>query len=304
MKKVKNQKDYYKMDYSELAKEELKGKSGNFVIIPESIIYGNKNTLDTKRVSILAYLFVRTGIDENLLLSLKDIHDWLGKKVNKHANRNTVTSEIKSLLEYYKYVDILNYFDELSYTSYIKAEFYKNKIFEKGVTSDDKRFAKIYLDELTAVIQYRTKSNDTRFDNSVVLLVFAYLRVNIYQNNGLAGYEDMSYPEAYDTYYKDIANELGISERAVSKAIDVLTDLHLIYVKHRNKIKYLDLKTHKEKYLTPTSIFCNTYKRVQIKGYTIQIAEGEEYYTAEAQKKIDKLEKFERRGKIFIDDSE
>ncbi len=299
MKKFKNQKDYYKMDYSELAQVALKGKSKNFVAIPESIIYDNQNTLDTKRISILAYLFVRTGIDDNLLLSLKDIHDWLGKKVNKHTNRNTITSEIKSLLEYYKSVGILNYSSELSYTSYIRAEFYKNKIFEKKEMNADKRFAKIYLDELTTIIQYRATNNNTRFDNSVVLLVFAYLRLNIYQNNELTGYKEMSYPEAYNIYYKDIANELGISERTVSKAIDVLTNLDLIYVKHRNKIKYLDSKTHKEKYLIPTSIFCNTYKRVQIKGYTVQVAEGEEYYIAEVQKKIRKLEKLEKGGKIF-----
>lgn len=294
MEKVINQKDYYNMNYSELDKVALKGKLGNFVIIPENTIINSENKLDIKRISVLAYLFAKSGIDESLLLSLQDIHNWLGKRVNKHINRDTITSEIKSLLEYYRSIGILEYSDSLSYTSYINAKFYKDKIFKDEENNINRRFAKIYIDELETIIQYRTENKNTRFDNSVVLLVFAYLRMNIYQNNGLTGYEDMPYPEAYNHYCKDIADELSISERMVSNAISILEKLNLIYVENRDKVKYLDSKTHKEKYFTPTSIFCNTYKRVQIKGYTIQVAEGEEYYAAEVKKKIKSLEKFEK----------
>ncbi|MCM1225208.1 MAG: hypothetical protein NC548_63230 [Lachnospiraceae bacterium] len=294
MEKNIGQKDYYKMSYDELDKVALKGKSGNFVAVPENIICSNKHNLDVKRVSILAYLFAKTGIDESLLLSLQDIHNWLGKKIDKHIGRSTITSEIKSLLEYYRSIGILEYSDSLLYTSYINAKFYKEKVFEFENKENNKRFAKIYIDELESVIQYRTENKNAKFDNSVVLLIFSYLRMNTYQNNGLISDEDMSYPEAYNHYYKDIADELSISERMVSKAIDILEKQNLIYVENRSKVKYLDSKTHKEKYFTPTSIFCNTYKRVQIKGYTIQIAEGEEYYAAEVQKKIKSLEKFEK----------
>lgn len=257
----------------------LTGVKDKFIMIPSEIIY--KCDLNSKRVAVYSYLYIKTGLDYNLILSLRAISNWIGKKMDSHKNRNTSTTKILSIIEDFKNKGLLLYSNNLTYTSYINATFKKDSIIDYCQNKD--RFAKIYIDEINDIMQYKNKSQDARFDNSVVLLVFAYLRLNIPINNDLKGAKTR--PEAFDQCYDKIGLELGISGNAVSNAVEILQKLNLIYAKDRGRTPNNKQKTH---------IFCNTYKRMTNNGVTYLTASGKSYYFHEANKKEDILNKMGR----------
>jgi DNA-binding transcriptional ArsR family regulator len=74
-------------------------------------------------------------------------------------------------------------------------------------------------------------------------------------------------PEAYDCYYFEIAEELGLSARTVSKAVSALNEIGLVYSEPLPRIKY------ENKWRTDHTIFCNAYKR---EGNYL-LANGNEY---------------------------
>ena len=92
-------------------------------------------------------------------------------------------------------------------------------------------------------------------------------------------------PDAYDCYYKEIAKDLGITDRAVSKATEVLKELGLIYAEALPRI-HLD-----GQWITDHTIFCNMYKREGSK----LLATGEDYYLGEAENKKKKLKQLRGR---------
>ena len=86
-------------------------------------------------------------------------------------------------------------------------------------------------------------------------------------------------PEVYDCYYFEIANDLGISARTVSKAVSTLNELGLIYSEALPRIKYED------KWRTDHTLFCNTYKREK----DCLLDSGKDYYMREIKYKKQKL---------------
>ena len=90
-------------------------------------------------------------------------------------------------------------------------------------------------------------------------------------------------PEAYDCYYFEIAETLGLSTRIISKAIDILNHLGLIYFESLPRIKYHD--GNNEKWRTDHTVFCNMYKR---EGNYL-LASGNEYYLLEIKNKKRKI---------------
>ena len=97
----------------------------------------------------------------------------------------------------------------------------------------------------------------------------------------------MRSPDAYDCYYYEIAEKLGLTARTVSKAVDVLNELGLIYSEPLPRIKY------ENKWRTDHTIFCNTYKR---EGNYLLIS-GSEYYMTEIENKKRKLNIVDNRKK-------
>jgi DNA-binding transcriptional ArsR family regulator len=94
-------------------------------------------------------------------------------------------------------------------------------------------------------------------------------------------------PDAYDCYYYEIAEELGMTSRTVSKAVDVLSELGLIYSEPLPRIKY------ENKWRTDHTVFCNTYKR---EGNYLLIS-GSQYYLTEIENKKRKLNIVDNRKK-------
>lgn len=294
--KQKSISDSFKMAEQ---KKELSGIKSNLIIVPSSIVFDT--TMSKERVGVFSYLYCKTTLDYKVCFSLYTIMDWLDKKVDRHFDKNTSTKNVIDIVNCFKDKGIISFEDKFIFSKkMLEVEFNKDNIINMY---QGEMFAKIYVDELITIKSYVDEFNtlinyenpkDKKLDSSVVLLVFAYLRTMIPVRNNLAG--ALHRPDAYDTNYKNISDELGISERMVSKAISVLVDLGLIYERRRGLCTYCKIENGKETkgYKTKNYIFCNTYKRIKNRGKTYLFAEGESYYLKEADDKEEQLNKYEK----------
>jgi hypothetical protein len=269
---------------------ELDSTSGNYFVIPSSIILAQD--VNEKRTTVFSYFSIRRGLDSKLLFSVNNLVKWIGKKPDRHANG--INNKIVQVIEYLKDNGYLTPFEEVTSSSFIEAKFNLSKISQE---CEHNRFAVIYLDELDKILSYNIKnSKDTYLNVDVILLVFAYLRMMIYRRRNrllpeevnLNNKNDHNYdiserrlrsPDAYDCYYYEIAEDLGLSARIISKVVEILNELDLIYSEELPRIKY------KDKWRTDHTIFCNTYKR---EGNLLLIS-GKNYYMSEVENKKKKL---------------
>ena len=270
-------------DFYKFGMKKLKGESSKFVLIPYELI--TDTSIHKFRSLVYCYVYLKSGMDNTLLFNTENFKQYAYKKTGVPNPTDTYADRV---------IEVLNSIKDkwfLFYDGDIKKKQYKSMVFDKDKMYEycsDNRFAVVYLDELNTILSY--KSNDThdnRFDNSMILLVFMYIRANIpIRHNKYS-----SNVEAYNAYYKSIGEELGLSERMVSKCVDVLVRLGLLYVKERSSIKYYDKKSKSYKFRTPTIVFCNTYRRIK-KGIDVYLDNtGENYYLPEIENKIKYLEK-------------
>lgn len=129
-------------------------------------------------------------------------------------------------------------------------------------------YAVIYLDELKKIMSYKKEnSKDNTLNSATILAVFAYLRNKIRRRpNELFPEERTSdgirkrkerLPDAYGSSFLDIANELNISSKTLSKIIDILEqELELIVTDRAYRVKNED-----DEFRTLPTIFANAYKR-------------------------------------------
>ena len=260
----------------------LNGKQSKCILVPYNLIVDA--TINKKRVLVYSYLYLKSGIDNTLLFNTENFKQYAGKKIGIGHAHDSYADTLLEIMKVLKDKWFVSYDGDIMKGKYKEIEFNKDKVF--GYCAENK-FAIIYLDELDSILSYQNINSCDRLDNSIILLVFLYLRANI----PIRHKNRFSNPEAYDAYYKVIGNDLGVSERMASKAIDVLKILKLIYVTERCPTKYYDNHSKKYKYKTPTNIFCNTYKRIKNGNEVYLIAEGDDYYLAETEKKIKYLEK-------------
>lgn len=263
---------------------------GNYFAIPASIILDVDMT--EKRTSVFSFFSIYRGLNSSLFFSINSIVKWMGKQPNRNANG--INNKIIKVVNNLRDEGYLTLSEELNNSSCIEAVYNLSKISDE---CDCDRFALIYLDELKQIINYHNPNPKDSFLNSdVVLLVFAYLRMKIFRRrnklfpeeinvNGKnnhqydIGARKLRSPDAYDCYYFEIAKELGLTARTVSKAVVVLGELGLIYSESLPRVKY------ENKWRTDHTIFCNMYKR---EGNHL-LASGESYYLSEVENKKKKL---------------
>lgn len=276
-------------EYDSLTK--LDYVSGSYFAIPECFILNKE--LNEKRISVFSYFSMRRGIDYSLSFSINEIIRWMRKKPDRHANG--INNKIIQVINYLANEDYLYLSEEVSNpASVIDSQFNISKHMQ--IINRD-RFATIYSDEVLKILGHTGQAKEDVYSNSdIVLMVFAYLRMRIYRRRNqlfpeeinLDNKNDHQYdidsrrlksPEAYNCFYYNIADDLGISERAVSKAIDVLCELGLIYYEQLPRIK------HNGKWRTDHTIFCNAYKREE----SYLITSGSSYYLPEIESKKKKI---------------
>ena len=191
-------------------------------------------------------------LDPTLLLSADEWHTIL----EQHKKRKLDQSFI--------FCYFLGDLTEKSRSSYIKCEFNIGHYYEACSNG----YAAIYLDELEKIMNYKKENlKDSTLNNTAILLVFAYFRHKIRRRpNELMPEERTSdgikkrkekLPDAYSGNINDIANELNISSKTLSKIIDILEqELELIVTDRAYRIKNED-----DEFRTLPTVFANAYKR-------------------------------------------
>lgn len=246
-----------KYEYRRIQLDDLGSK---YIYIPLSIIIDT--TLDIRRVGVFSYLRIHCGLNNIINYTIPDIVEWCGGKPDRRTNGSN--DKILSTIDILSDEGYLTYLTEKSRSSYMKCKF--NMDYYYNECSDG--FAVVYLDELEKIMEYKRENvKDSTLNNMSILLVFAYLRNKIRRRpNELKPEERNSdgikerrerLPDAFDSNINDIAAELNISSKTLSKIIDILEyDLSLIVTDRAFRIKNED-----GEFRTLPTIFANAYKR-------------------------------------------
>lgn len=191
---------------------------------------------------------------------------WLGRNPLSRSKKNNCYKRVTETIEAFIDNKIIGNPKRIKY-NHFKADF--NEL------PTEVHFAKIFLDEIDKIIHYQSDKYQI-VNKANVMLVLAYLRLRIPVNN-----VGTDYIEAFDCFYRDIANDIGIGDDAVQKAIFVLNDLGIIYSE--------DFEYISGRFNLVTHIFSNVYKRDATNG--VLVASGEDYYKKNINKQKSKLKK-------------
>lgn len=246
-----------KYEYKKIPLEEYQSK---YIYIPLSVI--TDTGLDIKRVGIFSYLRIHCGLNNIIGFTVPDIVKWYGGKPDRRTNGSN--DKALSTLDDLNNRGYLTYLTDKSKSSYMKCKFDTGHYYEDCSNG----YAAVYLDEIEKIMNYKkANSNDNILNNATILLVFAYLRNKIRRRpNELAPEERTpdgikkrkeKMPDAYGGNINDIANELSISAKTLSKIIDILEhDLELIVTDRAYRVK-----NENDEFRTLPTIFANAYKR-------------------------------------------
>ena len=245
----------------EYATTPLTGLASKSIGIPFSLILDNE--LDSKKVGIFSYLKIRCGLDDVIHFSVHDMIEWCGNKPEKGSKG--INGKFLNIIDALNDRGYLTYLTEQNKPTYMQcmfnADYYKEDCNNNG-------FSLVYLDEIEKIMSYKKENTKDGFlTNTSILLVFAYLRYKInrrpnklrLEDSGLDGIKNrkLAFPDAYADNISNIADDLGISPKTISKIIDILEcQLGLIVTDRAYRIK-----NENEEYRTPYTIFANAYKR-------------------------------------------
>jgi DNA-binding ferritin-like protein (Dps family) len=279
-----------KYEYKRIQLEDSQSK---YIYVPLSVITDTE--LDIKRVGAFSYLKIHCGLNNIVNFTIPDIVEWCGGKPDRRANGSN--DKLLSTLDSFNNGGLLTYLTEKSRSSYMKCKF--NIAYYYEVCSNG--YAAIYLDELEKIMTYKKPNlKDGTLNNTTILLVFAYLRHKIRRRpNELAPEERTSdgikkrkerLPDAYSSNINDIASELNISSKTVSKIIDILEqELELIVTDRAYRVKNED-----NEFRTLPTIFANAYKRED--KYLLDT--GDNYSRTEIELKAENMKQHYQSYKI------
>lgn len=265
----------------------LNDKEKYYIRIPSSVILDTD--LNTKRISVFSFLLFRKGYDDIVTLSLNSLIRECGYTPRKGLSE--INKQFKDLITMFAIEDenrltggYLTLSDEITNTTYVNLTFNSDKL--KHQCDKEEHYAVIYLDEYQKILSYKfNNKKDTSINVSVLLLVFAYLRLKIICRTNVFRYQDRfesiqekkeKYPDAFNCKYKEIAEHIGITPRSLSKAVNILNELGLIYKEPVERMQLDD-----GSWVTNDTIFVNMYKR----EFNNLLAYGEEYYLTEVKNK-------------------
>lgn len=238
----------------------LEAAQSKYIYIPLSVITDIE--LDTKRVGVFSYLRIHCGLNNVTNFTIPDIVEWCGGKPDRRVNGSN--DKLLSTLDSFNDKGFLIYLTEKSRSSYMKCKFNVDYYYDACSNG----YAVIYLDELEKIMDYKKENlKDNTLNNTTILLVFAYLRNKIRRrSNELRPEERTSdgirarkerLPDAYGDNINNIADELNISSKTLSKIIDILEqELKLIVTDKAYRVKNED-----DEFRTLPTIFANAYKR-------------------------------------------
>ena len=268
----------------EYHKNSLEDYQAKYIYIPMSVITDTK--MDARRVGVFSYLRIHYGLNNIIGFTIPDIVEWCGCKPDRRPNGTN--DKFLSTIDILNDRGYLTYLTEKSKSSYMKCKFDTNYYGDECSNG----YAAIYLDELEKIMAYQKEnSKDGTLNNTTILLVFAYLRNKIRRRpNELKPEERTSdgiknrrerIPDAFDSNINDIADELDVSSKTISKIIDILEyELGLIVTDRAYRVKNED-----NEFRTLPTIFANAYKR----EHKHQLIVGENYSRNEIELKANNM---------------
>lgn len=272
-------------DKYEYKRIQLDGLSSKYIYIPLSVIVNTE--LDARRVGVFSYLRIHCGLNNIVNCTIPDIVEWCGGKPDRYANG----SNDKTLLtmDYLSEEGYLTYLTKRSKSAFMKCEV--NMSYYYNECSDG--FAVVYLDEIEKIMSYKRENiKDNTLNNMSILLVFAYLKNKIKRRPNELNPEERTsegikkrrerLSDTFDSNINDIAVELNISSKTISKIIDVLEyELSLIVTDRAFRVKNED-----GEFRTLPTIFANAYKRED--KYLLDT--GNEYSRMEIELKAENIQ--------------
>ena len=279
-----------KYEYRKVQLENMKSK---YIYVPLSVIADTN--LDIRRVSIFSYLRVHCGLNNIIGFTIPDIVEWCGGKPDRRPNGTN--DKVLATLDLLSDMGYLTYLTDKSRSSYMKCFINTDYCYEQCADG----YAAIYLDELDKIMNYeKINSKDGILNNTTILLVFALLRYRIRRRPNELKPEERTpdgiknrkerIPDAYYGNIVDIANEVGISSKTLSKIIDILEyELELIVTDRAYRVK-----NENNEFRTLPTIFANSYKRED--KYLLDT--GDNYSRIEIELKANSMKEYYQDYKI------
>lgn len=270
----------------------------NYVKIPREIIYNKE--LGDKRVIIFSYLCSRRTLDDTVAFSISELCHWSHLKPNYHDGKiNHKYLEVLELLSHYDYFKSYPDFEKLAKEKKNSTDYYNIQINTEKFDIPD-NFGIIYFDELEKILNFKeelkgVKINDEEIDllrmsSAYILLFLSYLRVNMNRNPDK--------PLCCYRLYQKITEDIGLSERYISRIIKILEVMDIIKYQEGKRIRY---KKEEDKYgfLTTPKVFAD-YKRFTKDEKGNQILDISYDYRKEIQKQLEILEESQKRIQKYI----
>lgn len=260
----------------------------NYVKIPREIIYNKE--LGNKRVIVFSYLCSRRALDDTVAFSISELCHWSYLKPNYHDGKiNHKYLEVLELLSHYRYFESYPNFEKLAKEKKNSTDYYNIKINTEKLDIPD-NFGIIYFDELEKILNFKkelkgVKVNGeeitvTRISSAYILLLLSYLRVNMNRNPDK--------PLCCYRLYQKIKDDIGLSERYISRIVKILDVMNIVKFKEGKRIRY---KKEENKYgfLTTPKVFAD-YRHFSKDNNGNQIIDNAYNYEEEIQKQLEIIE--------------
>lgn len=258
----------------------------NYVTIPKEIIYDKD--LGDKRVIVYSFLCCHRAINDSVGFSVPELVKWTGLIPNYHKGKiNEKYLDVLELLSHYGYFESCPDFEKLKSIGNSN-EYYKAQLnIEKFDVS--KEFGIIYFDELQKIINFKGELKNVKDDNgnrieidtsrlssAYILLLLAYIRVNLCRS--------IDKPRCCFRLYKTISEDIGLSERYISRIVEILDVMNIIKFAECKRGRY---KKDDDSYgfVTTSKIFAD-YRKFKKDGNGNVFSDNEYNYKSEIEKQM------------------
>lgn len=233
-----------------------------------------------KRVIVYSYLCCRRALDDTVAFSVPELVKWTGLLPNYHKGKiNEKYLDVLGILSHYGYFESYPDFQKLK-TFGNSNDYYKVQLNITKFDTPDDGFGIIYFDELQKIINFKkeleNKDIDTsRLTSAYILLLLAYIRVNIRKNT--------DQPQCCYRLYKTISEDIGLSERYITRIVEILDVMNIIKFAECKRERYQ--KYGEFKFLTTPKIFAD-FRRFTKDDHDNITLDREYDYVSEIQKQM------------------
>lgn len=254
----------------------------NYVKIPREIIYDKD--IGDKRVIIFSYLCSRRALDDTVGFSISELCHWSHLKPNYHDGKiNHKYLEVLELFSHYRYFIDCPDFKKLAKEKKNSTDYYNLTVNNEKFDIPD-NFGIIYFDELEKILNFKEELKNTdielsRMSSAYILLLLSYLRVNMNRNP--------EHPLCCYRLYQTISEDIGLSERYISRIVEILDVMDIIKFQEGKRSRY---KKNPSEYgfITSPKVFAD-YKRYKRDDHGNTILDESYDYDYEIQKQLEIL---------------